>query len=782
MIKIRDLERKEINIAIVGPVSAGKSTLMNTLFTNQYSDMKIKRTTMTPQVYLETNDLPENMITLSNEIKESNREINQLLIKKSENNETILYSDIKESKYFIPRVHKLIEMPKDVYLTIYDIPGLNDSKTKNIYFQYMNDNFYKFDIIIFVIDINSALNTSDEIDILNNIIQGSKDNYDNYDIRNKVIILANKCDNLVLDSNNILMMEDEYQEMFDQIKTIVNTQVNELFPQLQYTILPISCEDSYIYRMYDRDPDMDLDLRYINKFGYNQCGRNNWNRLSEEVRKSKIKKLMSEINIDEVLKLSGFLDFKNVLNEYLNPEDQIKYLVLHIDQVISDIEGYHMLDISNDINEFKNLKSKIEDIYKTYASIENNTVQCLKRFLYSPEMYNVDDHNDITSYFVKYLNIYVNNYYTHVVEIELTDISESNLEQIYKIKNNINTLVKCFPNLEKVKSILDIVNEALNNYYVMNIENGDTSIKMGLKYVYDLISNNFPITFELISTLFTNDDITNLNANQIIHHLSKLKQNKLIDKNELIDLCKKILLLIYCKILDGYSIGYITDDIISKYVYLVDHYWSNWDVKEVLIDDNICEKILPIKYLAKKMMVKCILHGENTYEFDFKDTSLILEEYMTKVIFDETVDDIPIEVFSSSSSSSSDESDLSSIPDKKSSEVIEVFSSSSDDEDLPSIINIKKPKKLIRKSISKCLKRDVWNNYVGEDKGTSKCLCCKNKDINAFEFHVGHVESIKNGGTNDIMNLRPICALCNLSMGSENMRDFIKHNCYGNLD
>ena len=137
MIKIRDLERKEINIAIVGPVSAGKSTLMNTLFTNQYSDMKIKRTTMTPQVYLETNDLPENMITLSNEIKESNREINQLLIKKSENNETILYSDIKESKYFIPRVHKLIEMPNDVYLTIYDIPGLNDSKTKNIYFQYM---------------------------------------------------------------------------------------------------------------------------------------------------------------------------------------------------------------------------------------------------------------------------------------------------------------------------------------------------------------------------------------------------------------------------------------------------------------------------------------------------------------------------------------------------------------------------------------------------------------------------------------------------------------------
>ena len=46
--------RLEINIAIIGTVSSGKTTLMNSLFVNQYSDMKIKRTTMTPQVYYET--------------------------------------------------------------------------------------------------------------------------------------------------------------------------------------------------------------------------------------------------------------------------------------------------------------------------------------------------------------------------------------------------------------------------------------------------------------------------------------------------------------------------------------------------------------------------------------------------------------------------------------------------------------------------------------------------------------------------------------------------------
>ena len=51
----------KIRIAIVGPVSAGKSTVLNSLFVEQYSDMKIRRTTMLPQVYTETNDDTNNI-------------------------------------------------------------------------------------------------------------------------------------------------------------------------------------------------------------------------------------------------------------------------------------------------------------------------------------------------------------------------------------------------------------------------------------------------------------------------------------------------------------------------------------------------------------------------------------------------------------------------------------------------------------------------------------------------------------------------------------------------
>jgi hypothetical protein len=79
-----------------------------------------------------------------------------------------------------------------------------------------------------------------------------------------------------------------------------------------------------------------------------------------------------------------------------------------------------------------------------------------------------------------------------------------------------------------------------------------------------------------------------------------------------------------------------------------------------------------------------------------------------------------------------------------------------------------------RKTLPQKLRSLVWNKYIGKECGIGKCWCCKSKDIEQMEFQCGHVDSVKNGGSNDINNLRPICAPCNLSMGSTNMFDFMK--------
>jgi 5-methylcytosine-specific restriction endonuclease McrA len=89
---------------------------------------------------------------------------------------------------------------------------------------------------------------------------------------------------------------------------------------------------------------------------------------------------------------------------------------------------------------------------------------------------------------------------------------------------------------------------------------------------------------------------------------------------------------------------------------------------------------------------------------------------------------------------------------------------------------IREPKKLKyhKKCIPKTLKKMVWDKYVGAHIGQAKCMCCKHQDIRQIEFHCGHVIAESNKGKTILANLRPICAQCNLSMGSMNMAEFMK--------
>ncbi len=45
-----------IHIALMGAVSAGKSTLLNAMLVTGYSDMSIQRTTVNEIIYYKTND------------------------------------------------------------------------------------------------------------------------------------------------------------------------------------------------------------------------------------------------------------------------------------------------------------------------------------------------------------------------------------------------------------------------------------------------------------------------------------------------------------------------------------------------------------------------------------------------------------------------------------------------------------------------------------------------------------------------------------------------------
>jgi hypothetical protein len=73
-------------------------------------------------------------------------------------------------------------------------------------------------------------------------------------------------------------------------------------------------------------------------------------------------------------------------------------------------------------------------------------------------------------------------------------------------------------------------------------------------------------------------------------------------------------------------------------------------------------------------------------------------------------------------------------------------------------------------NISKSLRVLVWTTYIGEGEGSFICVC--GSKITPLSFEVGHVQASSKKGTNDISNLRPICSICNKSMGTTNMRNF----------
>ena len=89
----------------------------------------------------------------------------------------------------------------------------------------------------------------------------------------------------------------------------------------------------------------------------------------------------------------------------------------------------------------------------------------------------------------------------------------------------------------------------------------------------------------------------------------------------------------------------------------------------------------------------------------------------------------------------------------------------------------------IKESIPRAVKNCLWINYFG-DKRIGFCACCQREPITINNFHAGHIKSEKEHGpgSTTLDNLAPICPLCNLSMGTMHMMDFIsKYNLHYGL-
>tara|TARA_B100000787_G_C16196603_1_gene301353 strand:- start:2205 stop:3290 length:1086 start_codon:yes stop_codon:yes gene_type:complete len=75
-----------------------------------------------------------------------------------------------------------------------------------------------------------------------------------------------------------------------------------------------------------------------------------------------------------------------------------------------------------------------------------------------------------------------------------------------------------------------------------------------------------------------------------------------------------------------------------------------------------------------------------------------------------------------------------------------------------------------RFTIKKVLRRKVWQKH-NQTSIEGSCYVCS-KSIDYDHFQCGHIKPVFYGGTNSLDNLKPICSVCNLDMGIQNLEEY----------
>jgi hypothetical protein len=517
-----------LNIAIIGCISSGKSTLMNSLFSETYSDMKIKKTTMCPQVYKTDNSLLKNK-DYAKEIRTQNTKINKKLYDNGNINDCkeIIYNVLP-----IPNIFDDTKYGKDIEYKIYDIPGLNDSETKNKFYDYIKNNFYKFDIIIYNVDINSGLNTTDELDILKLVKECISNILTIYNKEIKLIIICNKCDDLIENDKGELIGTDETEEMYKQVCKIVKSN------DIKCPIVKYSAAYTYMYRSINTPEN--IDIEYINKIGIDNFGRVPWSKQSKNKTTEQLWNLIKphlNDSASQSLKLSGFENLKKVLNEQIIKNE------LHI--IL-----YSKINFCLDISDFMSKYNFMQNLNKIFKNTQYN--------------------NDVlTKYFSTYLEYLTNKY-------NFTSITALNIviaEEYYKILNELLVLEFEKNDTEKIKILIDKYNNMKALYQLDFIKktnefkNGDIfpilhnviekstdgkNLLLQTKIIDDLLKVPIDDFYNMVSYLYDND----IEHSQLMNIYSK-KIIDMITKNS------------YCPMYKNYLLYYYFDTSDEFYNYLV---------------------------------------------------------------------------------------------------------------------------------------------------------------------------------------------------------------------
>jgi GTPase SAR1 family protein len=311
----------EIRIALIGHVSAGKTTVMNALFREKYGEVSMGRTTaginyfrisaktnLEALVTGEDEGLEGKESTDANpsraESKEGmkwsavedreNRTAKSTLAEIAADNAKLRELDEIQEKFFDIELDEVFcDMRKDTALVLVDVPGINEAGSGSKYKKFVDDKWNTFDCVVLIMDARQGVNTEEQVALLEFTKRNLKEKKDV-----PVLILSNKVDDPDDEEQGALVQEarQEVERVFevsdrkDALASLLGaaraktkSSCKDLYP----AFIPISAIHAFIYRtasLMSLEQFKLFDKDLIEKLGREEVGKWKWAKLGEDER------------------------------------------------------------------------------------------------------------------------------------------------------------------------------------------------------------------------------------------------------------------------------------------------------------------------------------------------------------------------------------------------------------------------------------------------------------------------------------------------------------------
>jgi len=275
------------------------------------------------QIYQIVND--DAQIDTIEEIYQKNKSSNETILKLRED------GTFDQEQHFTELIHNIHPIPDFIQLpdinatySILDMPGLNCAGD-TLYYDYVQKISTTIDIYLIVFDINSGLNTTDEINILKFLVAQIQQNNHGY-----LHILINKCDNITINGDNITLADEELDELYKRIIEAINKYCAPIHDKV--SISPLCSQKLYIYRSVKNDITT-IEEAHLNDIILDELGKKGLKDFPHITAKREYVSELMDLSFNDWIKNTGYNQFIHSLDKILRNYSELVFYHINADLV-----------------------------------------------------------------------------------------------------------------------------------------------------------------------------------------------------------------------------------------------------------------------------------------------------------------------------------------------------------------------------------------------------------------------------------------------------------------